>query len=239
MSQLRQRNEKKTVSFTVQPSESQDEVNHVLVKVPGNYKSLLVLPVHIGIIIYNMFNNGLTTNPFEVMILGSIALALFQICYCLLLLLVSTETSKKRKTIEDITTAILGVIVSLVIASPVMFVALILFGAPLYGYLGSTFVLGIHLCLLIVSPIVVCFRFDLNKIYDLATSPALIKVIFTNPILCGSFFSVLGTWLGVIPIPLDWDRPWQQWPITLLTGAYGGYGLGFGIGYAGQYSLTQ
>ncbi len=30
----------------------------------------------------------------------------------------------------------------------------------------------------------------------------------------------IGAWLGVMPIPLDWDRDWQQWPITVLVGAY-------------------
>ena len=33
---------------------------------------------------------------------------------------------------------------------------------------------------------------------------------------------VLGTWLGAIPIPLDWDREWQKWPVTVVAGAYVG-----------------
>jgi len=35
--------------------------------------------------------------------------------------------------------------------------------------------------------------------------------------------TVAGAWLGAIPIPLDWDRPWQAWPITLVYGAGVGY----------------
>lgn len=235
MSQLRQRNEKKSVSFTVQASESQDEVNHVLVKVPGNYKSPLVLPVHLLLIINYMFKQGLTASPFETMVHGAILLGFIQVCYCSHLLIVSTEAPKKRDIKGSIVMGIFGLVFSLFVASPLMFVALILFGAPLYDYLRATFILGIHLSFLIVYPIVVCFQFDFDKIYGMALSPALFERIFTNPILCGSFFSVIGTWLGVIPIPLDWDRPWQQWPITLLSGAYGGYALGFGIGFVGQY----
>lgn len=40
----------------------------------------------------------------------------------------------------------------------------------------------------------------------------------------------LGAWLGAVPIPLDWDREWQRWPITVVTGAYVGYVLGKVVG---------
>jgi len=35
--------------------------------------------------------------------------------------------------------------------------------------------------------------------------------------------TVVGGWLGVIPIALDWDRPWQAWPLTPAFGAIFGY----------------
>lgn len=34
--------------------------------------------------------------------------------------------------------------------------------------------------------------------------------------------AVVGAWLGAIPIPLDWDREWQKWPVTILVGMYVG-----------------
>jgi len=34
--------------------------------------------------------------------------------------------------------------------------------------------------------------------------------------------TVIGCWIGVIPIALDWDRPWQAWPLTPAFGAIGG-----------------
>lgn len=34
--------------------------------------------------------------------------------------------------------------------------------------------------------------------------------------------TALGAWLGAVPIPLDWDRDWQKWPITIVAGMYGG-----------------
>jgi phosphatidylinositol glycan class F len=34
-----------------------------------------------------------------------------------------------------------------------------------------------------------------------------------------SLFTFLGAFIGAFPIALDWDRPWQAWPLTPLTGA--------------------
>lgn len=41
---------------------------------------------------------------------------------------------------------------------------------------------------------------------------------------------IVGAWLGAVPIPLDWDREWQKWPVTVVTGAYGGYVVGKTLG---------
>lgn len=40
----------------------------------------------------------------------------------------------------------------------------------------------------------------------------------------------IGAWLGAVPIPLDWDREWQKWPVTVVTGLYLGYLVGKGVG---------
>jgi len=34
-----------------------------------------------------------------------------------------------------------------------------------------------------------------------------------------------GAWLGACLIPLDWDEPWQQWPLPLLYGSMVGFVL--------------
>ena len=34
-----------------------------------------------------------------------------------------------------------------------------------------------------------------------------------------SYGSIVGAWLGALVIPLDWDRWWQQWPLSCLFGA--------------------
>jgi len=46
---------------------------------------------------------------------------------------------------------------------------------------------------------------------------------------CGT---LIGGWVGAIPIALDWDRPWQAWPLTPLFGCLGGYIIGALLAFA-------
>jgi len=48
----------------------------------------------------------------------------------------------------------------------------------------------------------------------LQTSSALDTFLYYNTLL-----SLVGAWLGAFPIPLDWDREWQAWPISCCLGA--------------------
>ncbi|KAK9101735.1 hypothetical protein Sjap_018989 [Stephania japonica] len=38
--------------------------------------------------------------------------------------------------------------------------------------------------------------------------------------------AVIGAWIGAWPMPLDWERPWQEWPICVTYGATAGYLIG-------------
>ncbi|KAF6176522.1 hypothetical protein GIB67_007905 [Kingdonia uniflora] len=38
--------------------------------------------------------------------------------------------------------------------------------------------------------------------------------------------AVIGAWLGAWPMPLDWERPWQEWPVCVSYGALAGYLVG-------------
>ncbi|XP_058082193.1 uncharacterized protein LOC131230339 isoform X2 [Magnolia sinica] len=38
--------------------------------------------------------------------------------------------------------------------------------------------------------------------------------------------AVIGAWFGAWPMPLDWERPWQDWPICVSYGAIAGYLFG-------------
>lgn len=47
---------------------------------------------------------------------------------------------------------------------------------------------------------------------------------------CGFWGGIAGAWLGAVPIPLDWDREWQRWPVTIVVGIVVGYIIGRLVG---------
>ncbi|XP_050219469.1 uncharacterized protein LOC126669878 isoform X1 [Mercurialis annua] len=38
--------------------------------------------------------------------------------------------------------------------------------------------------------------------------------------------AIIAAWFGAWPMPLDWERPWQEWPICVTYGAMTGYLVG-------------
>jgi phosphatidylinositol glycan class F len=117
--------------------------------------------------------------------------------------------------------AFLSLAISSLIATPILAVLLVLFGAPLTTHNLETVLCAAHMALLSATALVYTHGLEAhvwNEIWGIAR-PA--DTVWGSALGTG-----LGAWLGAIPIPLDWDRPWQAFPITILVGAYIGHALG-------------
>ncbi|KAI0074352.1 hypothetical protein K474DRAFT_1581460, partial [Panus rudis PR-1116 ss-1] len=113
---------------------------------------------------------------------------------------------------------------------------IILFGAPLNSHYLHTLLLSLILALLTVfSP---AYTLGAPTLYSNTESfvrrLTWIRIFaelsprspIERAILYSSVGAVLGCWVGAIPIGLDWERPWQAWPLTPTYGAIAGYVLG-------------
>ncbi|KAG1847878.1 GPI biosynthesis protein family Pig-F-domain-containing protein [Suillus subalutaceus] len=113
---------------------------------------------------------------------------------------------------------------------------IVLFGAPSSSHLPHTFLLAIVLALL--SAFAPAYAMG-SPSFSSDTSSFITRLNWTrlfaelsprNPIeralVYPAVASLLGAWLGALPIALDWDRPWQAWPLTPLFGGIAGYIVG-------------
>ncbi|KAI9858464.1 MAG: Glycosylphosphatidylinositol (GPI) anchor assembly protein [Vezdaea acicularis] len=123
--------------------------------------------------------------------------------------------------------AILSLILSLVLGPPVLTAIMILFGAPLTTHIYHTLLAATHVSLLATYPLFYVFGVDGGKWRRIAGAALPLDEVFGATL--GTF---IGCWLGAVPIPLDWDRDWQAWPVTIITGGYLGYVVGK---LAGEY----
>ncbi|OCF41062.1 hypothetical protein I317_05073 [Kwoniella heveanensis CBS 569] len=113
----------------------------------------------------------------------------------------------------------------------VLFVILETLGAPLDSHLLQTALLSIHLSLLTVWPVV--HTFGIPSIYDkgLAARYRMTRLFcefrpespLERALVYPAVGALLGAWVGVIPIALDWDRPWQSYPLTPAFGSIIGF----------------
>ncbi|GME69494.1 unnamed protein product [[Candida] boidinii] len=133
-----------------------------------------------------------------------------------------------------------AIVLSFAFAVPLYFI-IQLFGAPIGSFRAESFLLCCHISLLSFYPLLMVY-----KIVDPGRSSNLMSIgkmwfkmltfqvgrdVYKHQVYLMAISTFLGAWIGVTPMPLDWDRDWQDWPITLLVGAYGGAFIGGLAGY--------
>ncbi|KAG7666053.1 GPI11 [[Candida] subhashii] len=184
--------------------------------VPQIKNKAILIPFHNVLVLWNMFRQGLTENIEYTLFVGFLTLIPIQLVYNYLII---SQLKKKSKDLNVPLLIVSSVIVSMVLSIPLLIV-IILFGGPIYGFTIKNILLALHLSQLIFNPLIVLYALDFNQFTKIFEQDHIYRLIFVHPILSASLLTVAGCWLGAIPIPLDWDRPWQQWPITLLVGGY-------------------
>lgn len=195
----------------------------------------------------------LVANPVSVLSKALAPLAHLQITYCVVCLPQSSgsstpaSTSLKspapRKRVQfaqsakskpasvgsRITPAIISLLLCLSLSAPLLTVILILFGAPLTTHFWHNLLCATHISLLGVLPLFYVHGVNARMWREISGA-----CLPFDEVWGGLVGAVVGAWLGAVPIPLDWDREWQKWPVTIVTGAYLGW---FVFRFAGEYLL--
>ncbi|KAJ5911935.1 Glycosylphosphatidylinositol anchor biosynthesis protein 11 [Penicillium subrubescens] len=117
--------------------------------------------------------------------------------------------------------AFLSFALTSLLATPLIAVLLVLFGAPLTTHNAETILCAAHMALLSATGLVYVHGVEASVWKEVWGIARPVDAVWGSALGTG-----LGAWFGAIPIPLDWDRPWQAFPITILTGAYIGYAVG-------------
>ncbi|KAK0735616.1 putative mitochondrial carrier protein [Apiosordaria backusii] len=123
------------------------------------------------------------------------------------------EKPTKKKAGEGGNNAYVLAVLSLLITAlvtPFIYVAMILFGAPLLTHGSHTLLCAAHLSLLGLFPLFYVHGVDASAWAAVGGFRAPLDETFG-----GLVGALVGAWLGAVPIPLDWDREWQRWPLPL------------------------
>ncbi|CCH60140.1 hypothetical protein TBLA_0C03370 [Henningerozyma blattae CBS 6284] len=166
-------------------------------------KSILNTPFHLIIL---LFLYTTQRHKFDEELLLYLLIPL-QIIYTIFQFSSNFSNSNNSKKISKRTinlTLILVVPITMVFAAIPIGLLVILFGGPILENYKKTILLSLNLSNLLLPIIYLSFNkqisIDIGKQYAVS--------IF------------LGCWLSSIVIPLDWDRPWQMYPVPLMVGGY-------------------
>ncbi|KAJ1942040.1 Glycosylphosphatidylinositol (GPI) anchor assembly protein [Linderina pennispora] len=135
------------------------------------------------------------------------------------------EGRTRSKSIGYRATRVLSMTFGTLVGAAVLAGIYVLFGAPLQTQQDETLAAALDVSLLAITPAVVTLKSDLS-----AWRRALLS--FEEKSLpeqwaAGFFWSSMVTsWAAAYFVPMDWDRPWQRWPIPIVGGAYVGYLIG-------------
>lgn len=209
--------------------------------------SLALIPFHLPLLLVTMLGEGqLMAATQEALQKGFTNLSVMGLIYCVMVGEKAkcernpTLKSNGPKAMEFLYTA-LSYPFSILLSVPI-YVSFLLFGAPAGPLTSLTFYLASHVSLIVFFPLLNVYKLTDKNAKKIWWSMLTFQLDNwkLNQMYCASMGGLVGCWLGVVPIPLDWDRDWQDWPITLLIGAYLGAFLGCLASYFyGRYVMWQ
>ncbi|KAJ2811896.1 hypothetical protein H4S07_001764 [Coemansia furcata] len=125
---------------------------------------------------------------------------------------------RRQLTAAARVTAVLRMALATLAAALAIALGLVLFGAPLASKHGETFMAALNMALLGVTPAILTLK---------PTAEAWRKALLLGGQgvperwAAGLFWPTFAAaWSAAYFIPLDWDRPWQKWPIPIVGGAF-------------------
>lgn len=130
-----------------------------------------------------------------------------------------------RSTDQSIVKQLSAGSVGLVLGALLFHVIVVLFGAPVVDLMRHTFLLAVLLSSCVTMPLALHFGCAPRQWLDLLLDLRM-RNLQEQYLVCSSIGSMIGAYVGALPIPLDWDRPWQQWPLTCVYGTLIGHAAG-------------
>jgi phosphatidylinositol glycan class F len=115
---------------------------------------------------------------------------------------------------------------------------LLLFGAPVASSQVDSLLFAVLLACWTVLPSALAFNVSYDqwlaffvrheRLRDdaAAASGAADADAVSRSLVRRAYATAIGCWAGALVIPLDWDRPWQVWPVPCVFGAALGHALG-------------
>ncbi|XP_058134481.1 phosphatidylinositol-glycan biosynthesis class F protein isoform X1 [Dasypus novemcinctus] len=126
-----------------------------------------------------------------------------------LYLVMKPNASSKRSSLSHKVPRFLKSCIYFLMSCFFFHVIFVLYGAPLIELVLETFLFAVILSTFTTIPCL-CLLGPNTKAWLRVFSRNGVTSIWENSLQITTISSFVGTWLGALPIPLDWERPWQE-----------------------------
>ncbi|GAU89888.1 hypothetical protein RvY_02386 [Ramazzottius varieornatus] len=178
-----------------------------------------------GLVGYGKLTMDIVQNPQDTTLYLTAAVFLLDLCTFRYLYLDDLQPRKTQALFRtpgwNFPTAALFMLASVLL----FFVGIILFGAPILDSSMETLTLAMLLATTAFLPFCYVYAQPVDELLKVLQTEKLDLSMEKAPLFPG-MLAVVGAWCGAVVIPLDWDRPWQAWPIPCCYGAFAGYAVG-------------
>lgn len=167
---------------------------------------------------HNLLFNSLISHPSQ-------TLFLIWVIECPVVILLYSHYRQNRQQssyLRAVGRGMLGLLAGALVSA----FAAIALGAPVgTKYLSSTINWSMMMSLFAVVPAASVFGSswtDWQRLFACTKPVGTVDFMICLP----AHGAIIGSWFGAWPMPLDWERPWQEWPICVSFGAIAGYLIG-------------
>ena len=147
----------------------------------------------------------------------------------------TTTTATRTKRLDLSPSLVFAATLAALLSSVVIYAVAVLLGSPILAFQSQTLLFSLHLSMLVTFPLIMVYQFNSNHWCNLIVELSNWKFLLKNSVYLVALASALGGWAGVLTIPLDWDRDWQMYPISLVIGAYLGSLVGGVLCFIGSF----
>ncbi|XP_028748617.1 phosphatidylinositol-glycan biosynthesis class F protein isoform X2 [Peromyscus leucopus] len=127
----------------------------------------------------------------------------------LLYLVVKPNVPSRRSSLSHKVTRVLKCCMYFLMSCVFLHIIFVLYGAPLIELVLETFLFAVILSTFTTVPCL-CLLGPNLKAWLRVFSRNGVTSIWENSLQITTISSFIGAWLGAFPIPLDWERPWQN-----------------------------
>lgn len=134
----------------------------------------------------------------------------------------SYSRGKSKFRLDKVVKTACGALVAFAFLWIIVHVIAVLFGAHFIQDFGKTTLWAAMVSSMIVTPGICILGPKARKwiaLFNFRNFDSTSRRRFYYCVICTS----IGCWLSPVVVPLDWDRPWQAWPIPGVVGALLGY----------------